>query len=95
LKDYIRNPLHRDGRNKARVFDSALGVTLANAEVLRDALLNAAAHSDPAESRDDNGFGDVYIVRFPLTTKKETAIVLSTWIICKRTMSSVLHAVEA
>jgi Domain of unknown function (DUF4926) len=81
LADYSLNPLHRDGRNKARVFDAVLGVTLANADVLRDALLNAAAHSDSAEPRGDNGFGDVYIVRFPLTTTKGTATVLSAWII--------------
>lgn len=62
LEDYSLNPLHRDSRNKARVFDAVLGLTLANnAEVLRDALLNAATYSDSAEPRGDNGFGDVYI----------------------------------
>ena len=81
LEDYPLNPLHRDGRNKARVFDSVLGITLANVGVLRDALLNAAANSDHAEPRGDNGFGTVYVVRFPLTTTKGTATVLSAWII--------------
>src|SRR5262245_5199472 len=81
LEDYSPNPLHRDGRNKARVFDSVLGITLANADVLRDALLNAAAHSESAELRGDNGFGEGYVVRFSLTTPKGTATVLSAWII--------------
>ena len=68
LEDYTLNPLHRDGRNKARVLESVLGITLANAGVLRHALLDAAANSDQAEPRGDNGFGEVYVVRFPLTT---------------------------
>ncbi len=81
LEDYTLNPRHREGRNKARVFESALGITLANADVLRRALLDAAASSDQVESRGDNGFGEVYVLRFPLTTTKGTAIVLSAWII--------------
>lgn len=81
LEEYTLNPLHRDGRNKARVFDSVLGITLANTDVLRDALLSAAAHSDNAEPRGDNGFGNVYVMRFPLRTTKGTATVLSAWII--------------
>ena len=81
LEDYTLNPLHRDGRNKARVFTSVLGITLANADVLRRALLDAAANSDQVEPRGDNGFGEVYVLRVALTTAKGTAIVLSAWII--------------
>ena len=50
IEDYSLNPLHREGQYKARVFASALGITLANAEVLRRAVL-AAALSGEAESR--------------------------------------------
>jgi len=81
LEDYTLNLLHWDGRNKARVFESVLGITLANADVLGYALLDAAANSDQAEPRGDNGFGEVYILRFPLTTTKGTATVLSARII--------------
>ncbi len=81
LEEYALNPLHRDGRNKARVFDSVLGITLANGDVLHQALLTAAAHSDAAEARGDNGFGEVYLLRSPVTTPKGTAVVLSAWII--------------
>jgi hypothetical protein len=63
------------------MFASVLDITLANAQVLRNALLNAAASSDQVEPRGDNGFGAVYILRFPLDTAKGTAIVLSVWII--------------
>ncbi len=81
LEDYSLNPLHRDGRHKARVFQSALGITQANADALREALQAAAANSDQAEHRGHNGFGAVYVLRFPLTTAQGTATVLSAWII--------------
>ncbi len=81
LEDYSLNPSHRDGRHKARVFAAVLGITLDNRQVLKDALLHAAATSDAAESRGDNGFGEVFLLRFPLTTKQNTATVLSVWIV--------------
>ena len=55
LEDYVLNPRHREGRHKARVFESALGVTLANGDVLRHAIHSAAENSDDAESLGNNG----------------------------------------
>lgn len=81
LEDYSLNPLHRDGRHKARVFASVLGITLENRQILRDALLRAVATSDSADSRGDNGFGEVFLLRFPVRTKQNTATVLSVWIV--------------
>ena len=81
LEDYSLNPLHRDGRHKARVFASALGVTLENVHVLRAALLHAATTSDATESQGNNGFGEVYVLIFPLTTPQGTATVMSAWIV--------------
>jgi hypothetical protein len=65
LEDYSLNPWHRDGRHKARVFASVLGITLENQQSLRDALLHAAATSDAAEFRGDNGFGEVLCFASP------------------------------
>jgi hypothetical protein len=42
LEDYVLNPRHREGRHKARLFESVLGITLANIGVLRQAILSAA-----------------------------------------------------
>ena len=81
IEDYVLNPLHRDGRNKARVFEAILGITLADAPLLRRALLDAAATSDDAEAKGDNGFGEVYVLRFPMTTAKGSATILSAWVI--------------
>ena len=63
------------------MFESILGITAGNADVLRRALLDAAAASDQVESRGDSGFGNAYILRFPLSTAKGTGTVLSVWIV--------------
>jgi hypothetical protein len=81
IESYVLNPLHRDGRNKARLFESTLGITLANAHLLREGILDAVAHSDEVEGRGDNGFGEVYVLRFSLTTRQGTAAILTAWIV--------------
>ncbi len=42
LRDYCLDPDHEDGKHKARVFASALGIRQRDAEWLRDRLLEAA-----------------------------------------------------
>ena len=81
VEDYSLNPVHRHGQHKARVFRAVLGITLADAVVLRDALKRAAANSGEAVYRGNNGFGEVYELRFPLITSKGSAMVLSVWIV--------------
>jgi hypothetical protein len=73
--------LHGEGRQKARVFGSVLGITAGNADVLRRAMLDAAAQSDQVEARGDSGFGRVYVLRFPLSSPRGTGTVLSVWIV--------------
>jgi Domain of unknown function (DUF6883) len=81
IEDYVLNPSHWEGRHKARVFESVLGITINNQQVLREAVLAAAANSDEAEALGDNGHGLVYVLRFPLTTANGTAMILTAWII--------------
>ncbi|MBF8290644.1 MAG: hypothetical protein HW391_1612 [Chloroflexi bacterium] len=81
LEDYTLNMLHREGRHKARVFESVLGITAGSADVLRRSLLDEAAVSDQVEARGDSGFGNLYILRFPLSTAKGTGTVVSVWIV--------------
>ena len=83
LESYSLNPLHREGRHKARVFASALGITLENQEVLREAVWRAVAESNDAEARGDNGFGEVFVLRFPLATDTGAATVVTAWIVRK------------
>ena len=81
IEDYVLNPSHWEGRHKARVFESVLGITLTNQAVLREAILAAAANSDDAEVVGDNGHGTVYLLRLPLTIGHRTAMILTAWII--------------
>ena len=81
LEDYSLNSLHRQGQHKARVFESLLGITHANADLLRTALLHAAANSEDAVHKGNNGYGEVYELHFSLTTPRATAIVFSAWVI--------------
>ncbi len=81
IEDYVLNPSHWEGRHKARVFESTLGITLGNQQVLREAILAAAVNSEEAEALGDNGHGMVYVLRFPLTTAHRTAMILTAWII--------------
>ena len=50
IEDYVLNPRHWRGRHKARVFESVLGITPANGDVLRRAILSAAENSNDAEA---------------------------------------------
>jgi hypothetical protein len=81
LEDYVLNPRHREGRHKARVFESVIGITLANSDVLRQTILSAADNSDDAEPLGNNGHGEIYTLRVPLQTQKGTATVLTAWIV--------------
>jgi hypothetical protein len=81
LEEYVLNPAHRDGRHKARAFESTLGITLTNPGILRQAILTAAATADDALSRGDNGYGVEYTLQIPVQTAKGTATVLTAWIV--------------
>ena len=54
LRDYCLNDLHPRGRHKARVFASALGLTVADADVLQRSLLNAAREGNAQASDIDD-----------------------------------------
>lgn len=81
IDEYVLNPWHREGRHKARVFESVFGITMASKEILVDALIAAIQNSDDAEFHGHNGHGDIYVLRFPLRTAQGAAMVLSAWII--------------
>ncbi len=81
IEDYALNPWHWEGRHKAWVFESVLGITLTNREVLREAILSTAENSEEAEPLGNNGRGEVYVLRFPLETPRGRAAVLTVWIV--------------
>lgn len=83
LRDYCLNEQHPRGRHKARVFSLTLGITLADAAVLREALLDAAIEGEAvATERDD--YGQRYVVGFEMTDPGGRATVRSTWIVLRQ-----------
>jgi hypothetical protein len=81
LSDYVLNPEHRRRRHKAHVFESSIGITRENQQLLADALRKAATDSADVISIGDQGFGETFEIRFSLATDKGQATVLSGWII--------------
>src|SRR5215831_7954109 len=79
LLDYSLNPNHPVGKHKARVFQTALGITIEHADWLRDRALDAAL-SD-AKPGTKSVFGDKYIVDFPIEFEGKSAVVRLTWIV--------------
>lgn len=82
LRDYCLSETHPRGRHKARVFRSRLGLTSADAESLRQTLLDAARdHQDEFREADADVFGQRYFMDFPMTTATGSATVRSAWIV--------------
>lgn len=80
LRDYCLNPLHDEGKHKARVFASALGMTAADAESLRILLLEAVRTRD-AQLGYRDAYGQRYVVDFQADWRGRRAIIRSGWIL--------------
>ncbi|MBK8464464.1 MAG: hypothetical protein IPL32_01410 [Chloracidobacterium sp.] len=81
LTEYCLNPDNPRGRHKARVFASALGITVSNADELREKLLDIARITEAAVSAENDVYGERFVVDFEWTTVAGTAPIRSTWII--------------
>lgn len=80
LIGYCLNSRHPEGRHKARVFQSLLGLGPEQADILKAALCQAAA-GEPAEQVGTTPYGDLYVVDFVMSAGDKTAPVRSVWII--------------
>ena len=80
LRDYCLNPAHPRGRHKARVFATALGIRREQVELLREALLRAAA-SNEATLGDRDAYGQRHVLDFPMNGPGGRAMVRSMWIV--------------
>lgn len=80
LTEYCLAEHHPRGKHKARVFSSVLGLTAKNAELLRAALLRAAASGSATPVAQDQ-FGTRYMIDFEMKGPSGTGMVRSTWII--------------
>ncbi|MEG3956773.1 DUF6883 domain-containing protein [Microcoleus sp. herbarium2] len=80
LREYCLNPEHDDGKHKARIFWSILGMTADNAEELRQILLKVIQSHEAQLGRRD-GFGQRYILDFTIEWQNRSATLRSGWII--------------
>ena len=79
LRDYCLNPLHDEGKHKARLF-AAVGITANEAEALRNLLLQAVKIHEAQLGRRDV-YGQRYIIDFPLEWHGKRTTIRSGWII--------------
>jgi len=80
LRDYCLSESHPRGKHKARVFETALGLTASDAPELRDAIL-AAILTEEAVVGEQDEYGLRYIVDFSMNWKGREAIIRTAWII--------------
>ena len=80
LRDYSLSPNHPVGKHKARVFRAALGITIEDADWLRERALEAAMNGD-AKVQSPSVFGDKYVIDSVLEFAGLSATVRFTWII--------------
>ena len=80
LAGYCLSPESRKGKHKARVFRSALGLTSADAEWLRDEILAAVLAAD-AVDKGATEWGRRYTVEFAVVTEAGSATVRTAWIL--------------
>jgi len=80
LRDYCLSPTHDEGKHKARLFASALGMSAADAGELRDILLEVVQTHDAQLGRRDE-YGQRYLVDFMLEWRGKEAMIRSGWMI--------------
>lgn len=77
--EYCLSSRHPRGRHKARVF-AAVGIREADAEELREALLDAALRAE-VESGNASPYGQRFVLDFDFVRKESTVRIRSTWIV--------------
>ena len=80
FRDYCLNPEHDDGKHKARLFSSIIGMMPDNAEELRQILVEVIQTHETLLGRRE-GFGQRYILEFTIEWQNKSATLPSGWII--------------
>jgi len=80
LRDYSLNPDHSVGKHKARVFESVLGITMSDAEWLKEQALKTASTGEALPGA-ESPFGEKYVTDARLYHQDRSAIVRFSWII--------------
>jgi uncharacterized protein YuzE len=80
LLNYCLSEEHPVGKHKARVFKSALNITIENYLYLKESIETAVLMND-AVFVETTEYGDIYCVDFELTNPPKSSIVRTSWII--------------
>jgi len=80
LIGYCLDKTHPVGKHKARRFESVLGITAENAQILADALRMAASELD-AKIKERSADAVKYEIQLSVAGPRGTATVLSGWVI--------------
>ena len=80
LTEYSLNPWHDAGKHKARVFRAALGITVDDAEWLREQILEIIREAE-AYPGGISVFGEKYVVDILLKKGERKAVMRTAWMI--------------
>lgn len=80
LTGYSLDPDHEEGRHKAHLFESLLGINHQNVNLLLHAVQQAALAGEAALGKLDE-YGQRYVIDFTLTGPSGTATIRSAWIV--------------
>jgi len=80
LRDYSLNPEREVGKHKARVFKTALGITIDDAAWLRAEILQAVLEEE-AEEGPPSIFGRKYVVDVIVAYGEKSVPVRTAWIV--------------
>jgi hypothetical protein len=80
LRDYSLNVDHPVGMHKARVFKAALGITVREADWLRNRALEVAVTGE-ARAGSTLAFGNTYVIDAWITYKDRSAVIRFCWIV--------------
>jgi hypothetical protein len=80
LTGYSLDSEHDDGRHKAHLFETLLGMNVGNADLLFGALERAALTGEAVAGKLDK-YGQRYVIDFAFTGPGGTATIRSAWIV--------------
>lgn len=82
IEDYCLNFNHDKGKHKAVLFQNKLGITMRNAEILKQSLKQAAINENVTIIK-ENDYGIHYNMKFTLKTDQGESLILVGWIVRK------------
>jgi hypothetical protein len=80
LINYALNFNHKDGKHKARLFQSKLGINLSNLDKLLSAIIEAV-NTCSVSYTNTTQYGNKYVIDFIMETDQGKSKVRSAWII--------------